>query len=110
MKYIEVLQYCLSLPGTRKESETGQGQRFTLLAGDEPFALFETGAPIQWQFLVRATEADCEELYDPPHIRTSDRGPGHWLVILRVENFDDERLKALILWSYEQAVAAADAA
>ncbi len=103
MKYIDVLKYCLSLPDTRKESEVGQGQRFTLLRQDQPFAFFETGAPIQWQFVIRVSADQYESFYNPPQVRKTDRKPGFWIVITRVENFDGELLKDLIQWSYQQA-------
>ena len=102
MKYIEVLQYCLALPDTSKHYSSQAGNAFSLTAGDAAFAYFETGAPIQWQFVVRVTEELYDKLHNPPQVRKTDRGDGHWLVITRVENFDEGLLKELIHWSYEQ--------
>jgi hypothetical protein len=66
-------------------------------------AYFETGAPIRWQFVVRVTAALVGELCRLPQVRKTERGEGHWLIIARVGNFDEERLKELIQWSYQQA-------
>ena len=104
MTYADVLKYCLALPDTQKRYSSNSGKGFSLNVGDEPFAYFETGAPIQWQFVIRVTEALLDELCHPPQVRKTERGEGHWLIIARVENFDEERLKELIRWSYRQVL------
>lgn len=105
MKYSDVLKYCLALPDTQKHYSSNSGNAFSLTVDNEPFAHFETGAPIQWQFIVRVTAALHEELHNPPQVRKTEREKGHWLIIARVENFEEERLKELIQWSYRQALA-----
>ncbi len=107
MKYGDVLNYCLSLPAAEKHYSSASGNAFSLSVGTEPFAYFETGAPIQWQFVVRVTAVLFEELYFPPQVRKTERGEGHWLIIARVENFDEDRLKELVHWSYQQAAQSA---
>ena len=106
MTYADVLKYCLALPDTQK-CFSSNGKAFSLTVGNVPFAYFETGAPIQWQFVIRVTEALYEELPRPPQVRKTERGEGHWIIIARVENFDEKKLKEMILWSYQQNLAAA---
>lgn len=107
MTYSDVLKYCLSLPNTQKHYSSTKGNAFSLSVGDEAFAYFETGAPIQWQFVVRVTPALFEQLHRPPQVRKTEKENGHWLTIARVENFDEDYLKQLIQWSYQQATACA---
>lgn len=57
MKYVDVLNYCQSLPDVQKHYSSGSCNAFSLKVANEPFAYFETGAPIQWQFVVRVTAA-----------------------------------------------------
>lgn len=104
MKYVDVLKYCLALPAAQKHYSSASGNAFSLTVGNEPFAYFETGAPIQWQFVIRVTPVLFDELHKPPQVRKTERDKGHWLTIARVENFDEEHLKELIQWSYRQAL------
>lgn len=108
MKYSDVLKFCLALPGTTRQPLSERGQSFALAVDSMPFAFFETGAPIQWQFVVRVNDVLATELIDPPHVRAASSGAGrddgHWLTILRVENFAEEQLKSMISWSYQQAL------
>jgi predicted DNA-binding protein (MmcQ/YjbR family) len=105
MTYADVLKYCLSLPDTKKHYNSDKGNAFSLKVGNEPFAYFETGAPIQWQFVVRVTPALFDQLHRPPQVKKTEKEKGHWIIITRVENFDETQLKDLIQWSYQQAVA-----
>ena len=106
MKYVEVMRYCLSLTNTRQEALNASGRAFALKVGDNVFGQFETGAPIAWQFKLRVTQEHYEELPNPPKVRQvkeKERGDDYWLIIERVENFDDAFLKELIDWSYQRA-------
>ena len=104
MKYVEVMRYCLSLPNTKQEALNASGKAFALKVGNNVFGQFETGAPIAWQFKLRVTPEHYEELPNPPKVRqVKDMDDDNWLIIERVENFDDEFLKELIDWSYQRA-------
>lgn len=120
MKYVEVMQYCLSFPGSQRELVNSSGNAFALTAGSRVFGYFETGAPIQWQFSLKVTPENYEALPNPPQVRQnrvrqdkaredkatedSARQDDYWITIQRVENFDEKLLKELIDWSYQQAI------
>lgn len=106
MNYKEAITYCLSLPGTHKALEATEKHRIVLSVNNQIYGLFETGAPIQWKFSLQVAPEEVDKLVEPPLIRAADIGvDGHWVTIERLENFDGERLKNLIGWSYQQAVA-----
>lgn len=103
MKYVEVMQYCLSFPNSERRVLNRSGNAFALTVGSKPFGYFETGAPIQWQFSLQVTPQHYDELPNPPQVRQASGKPGdNWITIQRVENFDEEFLKELIDWSYQQ--------
>lgn len=104
MTYIDVMKYCLSLPGAERKAVSPSGNRFAFTIGANIFGYFETGAPIQWQFSLRVTPEHFDELPNPPKVRqVAEWTEDHWITIRRVENFDGEFLKELIGWSYQRA-------
>ncbi|WP_317931604.1 hypothetical protein [Halioxenophilus sp. WMMB6] len=107
MKCAEVIKYCLSLPDSEQQLLNSEGTSMAFTIGKRPFAYFETGAPIQWQFSLQVTEALFNDLYSPPKIRQVEKGDGYWLTITRVENFADEDLMDMIRWSYRENSTAA---
>ena len=107
MNYIDVMKYCLSFPDAERKLITPSGNEFALTVGENSFGYFETGAPIQWQFTLRVTPENFDELPNPPKVRQAKHRPeDHWITIERVENFDGELLKELIAWSYQRAQSA----
>ena len=104
MNYSEALSYCLSLPETSKHLESGKRHRIVLSVDGECYGLFETGAPIQWQFTVQIDPDQLESLLNPPQVRAADMaGGGCWITIERLENFDGARLQQLIDCSYQRS-------
>lgn len=109
MTYFEVMKYCLGLPGVERRSTGSAGNAFVFVAGENVFAYFETGAPVQWRLTLRVTEEHYEGLYFPPKvIYAEDKPGGDWLTIVRVESFDETLLKELIDWSYNNAAKSAE--
>lgn len=103
MHAADVMKYCLELPETERHSLTGQGTSFSFTINSEPFAYFETGAPIQWQFSLRVSDELFVIMHNPPMVRQAAKPNDNWITINRVENFDDSYLKELIRWSYRKA-------
>lgn len=106
MTYIDVMKYCLALPDASRQQLDGSGHAFALLVGSQMFGYFETGAPVHWQFSLRVDPKHYDTLINPPMVRpVPDRVDDHWITIQRVENFDGGKLKNLIDWSYQSAIA-----
>lgn len=104
MKYSEVIKYIQSHDKVVKQSLNPNGTAFGFCVEDVIFAYFETGAPIQWRLTLEVTEAQYVELHFPPQIvQARDKPEGHWLTIVRLENFDEELLTQLIDASYASA-------
>ena len=108
MKYVDVMKYCLSLPDAARKPLNAEGNAFAFTVGESVFGHFATGAPIQWRLSLRVTLQNFEALPSPPRIRQAQDQfntdhDDYWITITRVENFDDDQLKALIDWSYQRA-------
>jgi len=104
MKCADVMKFCQALPDSQQHQLSGQETEIQFSANGNPFALFHTGAPIQWQFTLAVTPDQQAEMVSPPRIRTSTRYPGTWVTIARVENYDDEALVEMIVAAYHAAL------
>lgn len=104
MKCAEVIKFCRQIPGSEQRNLNHLGTAIGFFAQGVQFALFETGAPIQWQFSLPVSEDLYESLHSPPRILKADKGDGHWITIARVENFPDDELISLIKQAYQLTV------
>lgn len=104
MQYMDVAKFCLSLPEAQRTSLSKSGSAFMFSVKGNAFGYFETGAPVQWRFSLRADQADIEDLVDPPRVQIDkSKTDDLWLVIGRVEAFDEALLLEKIRQSYNKA-------
>lgn len=104
IKYADVFNYCLSLPDVNQQIHADRGKAFSFNVQGRPFAWFETGAPIQWKFSLRVENDLYHTLLNPPKVCQADKPDGQWLMISRIETFDEPQVMELIDGSYQSAL------
>lgn len=102
MKCADLMKLCQSLPGVGQQQRTGKINEIAFSVGDQPFARFTTGAPIQWRFTVLSTADKLDQCLNPPRVTQATDYPGYWLSVSRVENIDDELIQQWLHWAYDQ--------
>ena len=75
------------------------------IIGDKKFAYFKTNEPEKWRFSIRVTPERFLELTDQPGVKPARyMHRFHWVTIVDVNQFNEDYLSELILWSYNKAL------
>lgn len=73
--------------------------------GGKQFAYFKLSQPEKWRFSFRVTPERFLELTDQPGIKPARyRGHHRWVTVVDVRTVPADYLKALVAWSYSDAL------